>query len=310
MPIIATEKTVALVQGITGSEGVFRTKRMLEYGTKIVAGCTPGKGGQFVHGVPVYDSVAEAKDEHPEINTVVQLVPARFARDATLEAIDAGIPYIVVVAEGIPFQDVMEMTSAAREKGVTIVGPNTAGVISPGICELGATAQCVFHGPGKIGVISCTGSIQWYLTRLTSLRGWGQSTFVDVGGDPIRGIDYDEVLLMFEKDPQTEAVLWIGEIGGDPEMRAAKLIEDGKVKKPLVAYIYGRTAPPGRRLGHAGAIIERGRGDVKSKVEALRRAGATVIAYPWEVVGAFEQLGLKPIPELLKKPIREAEVGR
>ena len=310
MPVIATKNTAVLVQGITGSEGSFRTKRMLEYGTRIVAGCTPGKGGQFVHGVPVFDTVAEAKDEHSEINTVVQLVPAIFARDATLEAIETEIPYIVVIAEGIPFQDVMEMTSAAREKGLTIIGPNTAGVISPGICELGATAQCVFHGPGKIGVISCTGSIQWYLTRLISLRGWGQSTFVDVGGDPIRGIDYDEVLLMFQNDPHTEAVLWIGEIGGDPEIRAAKLIKDGSVTKPLVAYIYGRTAPPGRTLGHAGAIIERGRGDVKSKVEALRRAGATVITYPWEVVGAFEHLGLESIPELLKKPIKEAAVGR
>jgi succinyl-CoA synthetase alpha subunit len=309
MAIIATEKSVVLIQGITGSEGSFRTKRMLEYGTKIVAGVTPGKGGQFVHGVPVYDSVEDAKNIHPSINTVVQFVPAKLARDASLEAIDAGIPYLVIIAEGIPFQDMMEIIAAAREEGVTIVGPNTAGVISPGICELGATAHCVFHGPGKIGVITCTGSIQWYLSRLISLRGWGQSTFVDVGGDPIRGLDYDEALLIFEEDSQTEAILLVGEIGGDSEIRAAELIKSGRVKKPVVAYIYGRTAPHGRRLGHAGAVIERGKGDARSKIEALKDAGATVITYPQEVVGAFEQLGIKPIPELLKKPIREARSG-
>ncbi len=310
MTIIANRDTKVLIQGITGSEGAFRTKRMLEYGTKIVAGVTPGKGGQTVYGIPVYEGIQEAKDRHPEINTVVQFVPARFARDAILEIIDANISYAVIIAEGIPFQDMMEVTSVAKEKGTIIVGANTAGVISPGVCELGATAQGVFHGPGKIGIISCTGSIQWYLSRLVSLTGWGESTMVDIGGDPIRGLDYDEVLLMFEKDPQTEAVLWIGEIGADAEMRAAQLIKDGKVKKPLVAYIYGRTAPPGRTLGHAGAIIERGKGDVKSKVSALRSVGATVIAYPWEVVGAFESLGIKPIPELLKTPIKESQFGQ
>jgi len=310
MPIIATEESVVLIQGITGSEGVFRTKRMLEYGTKIVAGVTPGKGGQFVHGVPVYDDVEEAMLEHSEINSVVQFVPAPFAKDASLEVIDEKIPYLIILAEGIPFQDTMEIVAAAHERHITIVGPNSPGVISPGICELGATAHCAFHGPGKIGVISCAGSIQWYMSRLISLRGWGQSTFVGVGGDPIRGLDIPEALSMLERDPQTEAVLIVGEIGGDSEIRAARLIEEGEVRKPVVAYLYGRTAPPGRRMGHAGAIIERGRGDVKSKVRALQKAGVTIITYPWEVVGAFERLAIKPIPELLKKSIREAKIGR
>lgn len=301
---------MVLVQGITGSEGMFRTKRMLEYGTQIVAGSTPGRKGKVVHGVPVYDDIEEALNKCPQINTVVQFVPARFVKDASLEVIEAEIPFLIIVAEGVPFQDMMFIASSARDKGVTVVGPNTPGVISPGICELGATAHCVFHGPGKIGIISTAGSIQWYMSRLISLRGWGQSTFVGVGGDPIRGLDIPEALLLFEKDDQTEAVLIVGEIGGDSEIRAAELIENKEVKKPVIAYLYGRTAPPGRRMGHAGAIIERGRGDVRSKVEALQNAGASVITYPWEVLGAFERLGIKPILELLSKPIKEAVIGR
>jgi succinyl-CoA synthetase alpha subunit len=309
MAVIATRESIVLVQGITGTEGTFRTKRMLDYGTKIVAGSSPGRGGRSVHGIPVYDSVEEAIDDHPEINSAVQFVPARFSKDASLEVIEAGIPYLTVIAEGVPFQDMMAVVEVARDRGVTVVGPNTPGVISPGICELGATAHVVFHGPGKIGVISTAGSIQWYMSRLISLRGWGQSTFVGVGGDPIRGLDIPEALMMFEEDAQTKAVLVVGEIGGDSEIRAAELIRRRDVRKSVVAYLYGRTAPPGRRMGHAGAIIERGRGDVQSKVEALRDAGATVLTYPWEVVGAFEQLKIEPIPELLRTPIRSAEIG-
>lgn len=307
MAVFATEKTVALVQGITGKEGAFRTKRMLEYGTKIVAGVTPGKGGQEVHGVPVYDSVEEAVKAHPEVNTAVQFVPARLAKDASFEVIEAGIKNLLIIAEGIPFQDTMEIVALGKEKGVTIVGPNTSGVISPPICELGACSQSAFHGPGKIGVVSTTGSIQWYISRLISLGGWGVSTMMQIGGDPIRGTDFPEALLMYEKDPQTEAIVMIGEIGGDAEIRAADLIERGEVKKPVIAYIYARTAPPGKRLGHAGAIIERG-GGVEAKVKALQKAGAIVITYPWEILGAIKELGIEIIPELFKTPIKESKI--
>ncbi len=310
MAIIATEKTVVLVQGITGKEGAFRAERMIGYGTKIAAGVTPGKGGQKVVGVPVYDSVEEAKAAHPEINTCVQMVPAPLVKDATMEALDADIGAIVAIAEGVPFQDTMEMVAYAKKKNAVIVGPNTPGVISPGICELGATAQSCFHGPGKIGVMSCTGSIQWYLSRLISLRGWGESTFVGLGGDLVKGVTVDECLKMFEEDPQTEATLVISEIGGDAEMKAAEMVKSGELKKPFVVYMYGRSAPPGKRMGHAGAIIEAGKGDIKSKVEALKSAGVTTVTYPWEVIGVFDNLGIKPIPELWTKPIREAKVGR
>jgi succinyl-CoA synthetase alpha subunit len=310
MAIIATGETRALVQGITGTEGRFRTERMLAYGTKIVAGVTPGKEGQTVHGVPVYDTIERALDKHPDINAAVQFVPAPLAKDASLEVIEARIPYLIIIAEGVPFQDAMEIKSYADDAGTVVVGPNSPGVISPGICELGATAHVAFHGPGKIGVISTTGSVQWYMSRLLSLRGWGQSTFVGIGGDPCKGTDFDDALRMFERDEQTEAVLMVGEIGGTNEERAAKVVEDGEFTKPLVAFIYGRRAPRGKRMGHAGAIVERGMGTVEGKVKALTEAGAKVITYPWEVVGAFEEFGIKPIPELIKKPIHAPDIGK
>lgn len=310
MAIIATKDTRALVQGITGTEGRFRTERMLAYGTKIVAGVTPGKEGQTVCEIPVYDTVERALDEHPDINAAVQFVPAPLAKDASLEVIEAGIPYLAVIAEGVPFQDAMEIKACADDAKVVVVGPNSPGVISPGICELGATAHVVFHGPGKIGVISTTGSVQWYMSRLLSLRGWGQSTFVGVGGDPIKGTDFDDALRMFEKDEQTEAVLIVGEIGGTNEERAAEVVKRKEFTKPLAAFIYGRRAPRGKRMGHAGAIVERGMGTVESKVKALTEAGAKVIAYPWEVVGAFEEFGIGPVQELVKKPILAPDIGR
>jgi len=310
LAVFATEKTVVLVQGITGKVGSFRTERMLEYGTKIVAGVTPGKGGMSVYGVPVYDSVKEAVDAHPEINTVVQFVPARLAKDASFEVFDAGIPQLLMIAEGIPVQDTMEIIAAANESGTTIIGPNSSGVISPPICELGACCHPAFHGPGKIGVVANTGSVQWYISRLISLGGWGVSTMMQIGGDPIKQTNFPEALLMFEKDPQTEAIVMIGEIGGRAEIDAAELVERGEVKKPVIGYIYARTAPPGKRLGHAGAIIERGGGKVEPKVKALQKAGVTVITYPWEILGAIKELGIKPIPELLTTPIKEAKLGR
>lgn len=304
MAIIATQETIALIQGITGKAAARAVKRMLEYGTKIVAGTSPGKGGINIHGIPVYDSVKEAVKRYPGINATVLFVPARFLLDAALEAIEAEIRFVIMLAEGAPVHDMMIIKENAMERGIAVIGPNSPGVISPGIAELGITAHEVFHGPGKIGVVACTGSGQWYMSRLISLRGWGQSTYVGIGGDPVKGANFLDVLKMFERDSQTEAVLMISEIGGTAEMKVAEALMTGELTKPIVAYIGGRTAPPGRRLGHAGAIIEAGKGDVRSKVEALRKVGVTVIAYPWEVVGAFESLGIEPVPELIKTPIR------
>jgi succinyl-CoA synthetase alpha subunit len=310
MAVIATQDTVALIQGITGEEGTFRAQRMSQYGTRVVAGTSPGKGGTAVHGIPVYDTVAEAMSAHPDINAAVELVPARFAKDAMLEVIASGIRHLIVHAEGIPTQDVMEAKQEAERKGTRIVGPNCPGVISPGICELGGTPHRVFHGPGKIGTISCTGSIQWYISRVISLCGWGQSTFLGIGGDPVKGTTVPEAALLLQDDEQTEAMMLITEIGGGAEFELADLIRSGRVTKPMVAYIYGRTAIPGKRMGHAGAIISSGKDDVRSKAEALREVGVKILTYPWDVAGAFTEFEVRPIDALLHAPIREASVGR
>lgn len=310
MAVVATRDTVALIQGITGEEGAFRAKRMLEYGTRIAAGTSPGKGGAVVHGIPVYNTVVEAKAKHPEINAAVQLIPAALAKDAILEVISSRIPYLIVHAEGIPVQDMMEVKCEAADAGVTIIGPNCAGVISPGICELGGTPHCSFHGPGKIGVVSCTGSIQWYMSRLISLAGWGQSTFLGIGGDPVKGTTVSEAVKLLQDDDQTEAILLVTEIGGTAEMELAGMIAGGGITKPIVAYIYGRTVIPGKRMGHAGAIMSPGRDDVRTKAGVLSEVGVKVLTYPWEVVGALKELGIEPVEDLISTPIREAATGR
>lgn len=303
MAIIATEDSKVLVQGITGSEGKFRAERMKNYGTDVVAGTSPGKGGGEVAGVPVYDTVEEAKSNHPSINSVVQLIPAPFVKDAAFEVLHEGISYLVIHAEGVPKQDIMEVFQEAKEDDIQIIGPNCPGVISPGIAEVGATPHSIFHGPGKIGVVSCTGSIQWYISRLLSLRGWGQSTFVGIGGDPIKGTTLVDVVKMFEEDPQTEAIMMVSEVGGTEEYEIAKMIEDGEITKPMVAYIYGRTVPKGEEMGHAGAMVTSEKETVRSKVSILKDAGVKVVTYPSEVVGAFEEFGISPKKELFKKPI-------
>jgi succinyl-CoA synthetase alpha subunit len=310
MAIIATERTRALVQGLTGAEAQFRTLRMIEYGTKISAGVTPGKGGAQIHGIRVYDTVMEALDAQPDINATVVMVGAAFALDATLEAIDSKIENIVVLAEGIPVHDTMIIRELSFRKGVRVIGPNSPGVISPGICELGATAHCAFHGPGKVGVVSVTGSGQWYISRLISLSGLGISTYVGIGGDPVKGTSIPEAMHLFEKDQDTEAMMLVSEIGGTAEMQLADMIKDGKITKPIVAYINGRNAPVGKRMGHAGAIMQSGKDDVRTKVEVLRDAGVRVILYPWEVVGAFLDAGIEPNEQLHHVPVREATTGR
>ncbi len=282
MAILVDEKTRILVQGITGREGTFHTKAMLDYGSKIVAGVTPGKGGQEVHGVPVYDSIAEALDSHPEINTSIVFVPARFAPDAVFEALDAGLKTIVVITEHIPVHDSMKFIRYARLLGSRIIGPNCPGVISPGKSKVGIMPGHIFS-EGIVGIVSRSGTLTYEIAHAITRAGLGQSTAVGIGGDPITGLNFIDVLEMFRKDDQTEAVVIIGEIGGDMEERAAKYIRETGYEKPVVAYIAGRTAPPGKRMGHAGAIISMGTGGADSKIRAFEKSGVAVAKRPSEV---------------------------
>ncbi len=282
MAIIVDEKTRVLVQGITGREGSFHTKLMLEYGTRVVAGVTPGKGGQEVHGVPVYDTVWDAVRNHPEVNTSILFVPARFAADAVYEAIDAGIETIVVITEGIPLWDELLFVNYARSRSRVIVGPNTPGVISPGKSKVGILPSHVFR-EGCVGVVSRSGTLTYEISRYINMAGLGESTVVGIGGDPVTGLDFIDVYKMFLDDPETKAIVVIGEIGGDAEERLATYIKKHGLEKPVVAYIAGMTAPPGKRMGHAGAIISMGVGDWASKKNALEDAGVSVALTPWDV---------------------------
>jgi len=281
MTVLVDEKTKLLVQGITGREGSFHTGLMLKYGTKVVAGVTPGKGGVRVHGVPVYDSVREAIREHPEINASIVFVPARFASDAVYEAVEEGIELVVVITEFIPIHDSLKFVNYARAKGATIVGPNCPGVISPGKCKVGIMPEGAF-APGSVGVVSRSGTLTYEIVSRLSSSGIGQSTVIGTGGDPIVGLDIREGARLLDEDPQTEAILVIGEIGGDLEERLALMIAKGEIRKPVVAYVAGRTAPPGKRMGHAGAIISMGAGDAESKVKAFEEAGVPVARTPSE----------------------------
>ena len=286
MAIIVDDKTKVLVQGITGHQGTFHTKEMLRFGTKVVAGVTPGKGGAEVHGVPVFNEVKEAVDE-TGANTSLVLVPARFAKDAIIEAIDAGIRTIVVITEHIPFHDTIEIVHYARYKGVTMVGPNCPGVASPGKAKVGIFPNHIFR-EGDIGVASRSGTLTYEIVDSLSREGFGQSTCVGLGGDPVTGLNFVEVLEMFERDEETRAIVMVGEIGGVAEEEAAEYIKD-HISKPVFAFIAGRTAPPEKRMGHAGAIISRGRGTAKSKIEALRKAGVAVAEFPDEIAKLIKE---------------------
>lgn len=283
MAVLVDEETRVLVQGITGREGSFHTRLMLDYGTKIVAGVTPGKGGQSVHGVPVYDAVDEAMNEHPEINTSIVFVPSKFASDAVFEAIDCGIELIVVITEFIPIHDTLRFVNYAKTKGVTIVGPNCPGVISPGKSKVGIMPHVAFR-PGRVGIVSRSGTLTYEIAYLMAHEGIGQSTTIGTGGDPIVGLDLVEGVKLLDQDPETELIVMIGEIGGDLEERVAKLVGRGEISKPVVAYVAGRGAPPGKRMGHAGAMISMGAGTAEEKIRALRGAGAAVAETPSEVV--------------------------
>jgi succinyl-CoA synthetase alpha subunit len=279
MSILIDKKTRVLVQGITGREGMFHAAQMLEYGTRLVAGVTPGKGGEWVFQgkVPVFDTVKLAVEATGADCSVV-FVPARFAGDATMEAADAGIRLVIVITEGIPVQDMMQVRQYLDQKGVRLVGPNCPGVLTPGECKAGIIPGHVAI-PGHVGVVSRSGTLTYEVLYALQQKRMGVSTCVGIGGDPINGTSFVDALAMFEGDAQTEAVVLIGEIGGSDEERAAEFIADS-LSKPVIGFIAGRTAPPGKRMGHAGAIIEGGTGLAADKVSALEAAGVRVAITP------------------------------
>jgi succinyl-CoA synthetase alpha subunit len=288
--IIIDESTVAIVQGITGKQGSFHTKLMLDYGTRIVAGVTPGKGGTEIGGVPVFDKVEEAKRKHSPDASII-FVPAPFAADAAHEALDAGIKTVVIVTEHVPVKDSIEVMAHASDVKATVIGPNTPGIITPGKCKLGIMPSHVFT-EGSVGVVSRSGTLTYEIADSLTKNGIGQSTCLGIGGDPITGINFVEALELFRTDVQTEAVVVIGEIGGNLEELTAEYIEKTGYPKPVVAYVAGRSAPVEKRMGHAGAIIMGKAGAAQSKIDAFRSAGVDVAEKPCDV------------PELLRTALK------
>jgi succinyl-CoA synthetase alpha subunit len=280
MSIIVDKKTRLVVQGITGTEGSFHTSQMIEYGTKVVAGVTPGKGGTTHLDVPVYNTVAEAVKEQ-KANTSVIFVPPAFAADAILEAADAGIKAIICITEGIPANDMIKVYNSIKNKDVVLVGPNCPGVISPGKAKVGIMPGFI-HKKGSVGVVSRSGTLTYEAVKQLTDVGLGQTTCVGIGGDPIIGSGFTDIIKMFNEDPDTEGIIMIGEIGGSAEEEAADYIKKN-VTKPVVGFIAGRTAPPGRRMGHAGAIISGGKGTAAEKMSAMKKAGIKVVESPAEM---------------------------
>ncbi|MBI4187698.1 MAG: succinate--CoA ligase subunit alpha [Chloroflexi bacterium] len=291
MSIIIDKNTRVIVQGITGNEGRFHTASMLHYGTKIVAGVTPGKGGQQVEGIPVYNTVAEAVTNHGADTSIV-FVPARFVRDAALEAIDAGIKTLIIISEGTPQRDAIEFVARAKKKGnITIIGPNCPGIISPPHrVKVGIMPDHIFR-PGHTGIVSRSGTLTYEIAWQLTQAGLGQSTCIGMGGDAIVGLDFIKLLEMFKTDKETESVALIGEIGGNAEELAARYIADTGYPKPVIAYIAGRSAPPGKRMGHAGAIIMGNAGTAQSKIDAFNKAGVPVAETPGDVVRLLKRMG-------------------
>ena len=290
MSILVDENTKLIVQGITGRDGSFHTDRMIEYGTKVVAGVTPGKGGAEMGGVPVFDTVAEAA-EATGGNTSIIFVPVKFAADAVYEAIDAGLRLVVIITEGIPVADMNKIYHYAAAKGTRFVGPNCPGLISPGKAKVGIMPARI-HEPGAVGVVSRSGTLTYEVVYALTRADMGQTTCVGIGGDAVIGTGFIDCLEMFEGDPETKGVVLIGEIGGDDEERAASFVSE-KMSKPVVSFIAGRTAPPGKRMGHAGAIISGGAGTAEGKREALLAAGVGVADTP------------SAIPAMLKKVMKK-----
>lgn len=286
MAILADQRTRVLVQGITGREGGFHARQCLNYGTKIVAGVTPGKGGISFDEVPVFDTVGEAV-RATGANASLIFVPAAFAADAIMEAASEGVGLIVCITEGIPVRDMIAAKEAVKTSGSRLIGPNCPGIISPGRCKVGIMPGPI-HLPGSVGVISRSGTLTYEVVDQLTRRGIGQSTCIGIGGDPIVGSTFVDLLRLFAEDPETRAVVMIGEIGGTAEEEAASFIEGG-FPKPVVAFIAGQTAPPGRRMGHAGAIISGGQGTAVEKCKALEGAGVTVVQTPAGVAEAVER---------------------
>jgi len=287
MAIWVDDDTRVVVQGITGSAGAFHTEQMLAYGTKIVAGVTPGKKGTQIHGVPVFDTVAEAV-EQTGANCSVVYVPSAFAADAIVEAAAAGVQLVVAITEGIPVLDMVRVKLFLRDRPVRLIGPNCPGIISPGKCKVGIMPGHI-HRPGSIGVVSRSGTLTYEAVYQLTELGLGQSTCVGIGGDPVQGTGFLEVLEAFEQDEQTEAVVMIGEIGGTAEEQAAAWIAE-HMTKPVVAFVAGQTAPPGKRMGHAGAIVSGGKGTAADKIRAFREHGIAVAPNPAEIGKTMAQV--------------------
>jgi len=286
MSIFVDEKNKVLVQGATGHQGVFHIGEMLGFGTKVVAGVTPGKGGEEVHKVPIFDNVQEGVDE-TGADTSLILVPARFAKDAVFEALDAGITTVVTITENIPFHDAMEFVHYAKYKDAVLIGPNCPGIASPGKTKIGILPGSIFK-KGNVGVASRSGTLTYEIVNSLTEKGIGQSTCVGLGGDPIIGTTFIDSLKEFEKDNETKAVVLVGEIGGTAEEDAAEYINE-HINKPVFAFIAGRTAPPGKRMGHAGAIIARGKGTAASKIKAFEKAGVKLAKFPTDIADLVEQ---------------------
>jgi len=291
MSILINKGTRVIVQGITGGEGVFHTQQMLEYGTQVVAGVTPGKGGTSILGIPVFHTVRDAQRE-TEANASAIFVPPPFAADAIMEAVDSNIRTVVCLTEGIPTMDMIAVKQFMKGKDVRLIGPNTPGVISPDRCKIGVMAGYI-HTHGPVGIMSRSGTLTYEAVHQLTKRGIGQSTCVGIGGDPVIGLDFVDILMMFERDEETKAVVMIGEIGGSAEEDAATCYRQ-YMSKPVVAFIAGTSAPIGRRMGHAGAIISGGRGDAASKIRVLKETGITTVENLAEVGATVAKVLGKP----------------
>jgi len=280
MSILINKETKVICQGFTGAQGTLHCSQAIDYGTDILGGVTPGKGGQTHLDLPVFNSVKEAK-QATEANASIIFVPAKFCKPSIIEAIESGIELIICITEGIPTLDMLEVKELADKEGIRIIGPNCPGIITPGECKLGIMPGFI-HSPGKVGIVSRSGTLTYEAVDQTTKVGLGQSTCVGIGGDPLPGSSFIDVLKLFEEDPQTEGIVMVGEIGGSAEEEAAEYIKEN-VSKPVVGYIAGVSAPPGKRMGHAGAIISGGKGTAEDKFNALESAGVRTVKSPSEI---------------------------